>query len=117
MADRKTKNVSLPPEQDQFIRTMVESGRFRTASEVVREGLRLLEEAEHRRLLEKWICDSLTPEEDARLPTELRDRARARIARLIQEGIRSGEQYGWRDGPQAMSRVAEKLEERFRRDA
>ena len=39
---------------------LVSAGRYRTASEVVREGLRLLEQSEHRRLLEKWIYDGLT---------------------------------------------------------
>ncbi len=37
-------NVSLTPELEQFISTKVESGRYNSASEVVREALRLLEE-------------------------------------------------------------------------
>ena len=39
-------NVSLTPELEQFVQSRVASGRFQTASEVVREGLRLLEERE-----------------------------------------------------------------------
>lgn len=35
-------NVSLTPELEQFISEKVESGMYTTASEVVREGLRLL---------------------------------------------------------------------------
>lgn len=36
-------NVSLTPELEDFIAGKVSSGRYHTASEVVREGLRLLE--------------------------------------------------------------------------
>lgn len=39
-------NVSLTPELERFVQSRVASGRFQTASEVVREGLRLLEERE-----------------------------------------------------------------------
>ena len=45
----KTRNVSLTPEIDAFINERVASGRFRSASEVVRAALRLLEDEEHRR--------------------------------------------------------------------
>ena len=41
--------VTLPPELDAFIEERVHSGRFATAGEAVREGLRLLEEREHER--------------------------------------------------------------------
>ena len=37
-------NVSLTPELEQYIRTKVDSGRYLSASEVVREALRLLEQ-------------------------------------------------------------------------
>jgi antitoxin ParD1/3/4 len=37
-------NVSLTPELEQFVAKKVESGMYQTASEVVREGLRLLRE-------------------------------------------------------------------------
>ncbi len=36
-------NVSLTPELEKFIENKVKSGRYHTASEVVRESLRLLE--------------------------------------------------------------------------
>jgi len=41
-------NVSLTPELEQYIRTKVDSGRYLSASEVVREALRLLEQKEKR---------------------------------------------------------------------
>lgn len=41
--------VTLPAELEAFIEERVASGRFATAGEVVREGLRLLEEGEQER--------------------------------------------------------------------
>ena len=41
-----TRNVNLTEHFDRFIATGVRSGRFSNASEVVREGLRLLEQRE-----------------------------------------------------------------------
>lgn len=46
MAIRTTLNVSLPVELGHFIKEQVASGRYASASEVVRAGLRLLEERE-----------------------------------------------------------------------
>jgi antitoxin ParD1/3/4 len=37
-------NISLTPELDSFIQQKVESGMYHSASEVVREGLRLLQQ-------------------------------------------------------------------------
>jgi len=42
-------NVSLTPELDRFVAGKVESGRYTSASEVVREALRLLEEHDRTR--------------------------------------------------------------------
>ena len=39
---RTTLNVSLTPELNEFIASLVQSGEYKSASEVVREGLRLL---------------------------------------------------------------------------
>ncbi|MEZ2347499.1 type II toxin-antitoxin system ParD family antitoxin [Terriglobus sp. RCC_193] len=40
------RNVNLTEHFDQFIDAAIESGRFSNASEIVREGLRLLEQRE-----------------------------------------------------------------------
>ncbi len=45
-------NVSLTPELEKFIDGKVESGFYNNASEVIREGLRLLKEHDEVRL--KW---------------------------------------------------------------
>ena len=39
-----TRNVVLTPHQEQVIQDLVQSGRYQNASEVMREGLRLLEQ-------------------------------------------------------------------------
>jgi len=44
----KNTSISLGNHFDQFIESAVATGRFNTASEVVRAGLRLLEEEENR---------------------------------------------------------------------
>ena len=44
-----TLNVSLTPHLEQFIQQTVTSGRYQSASEVVRTALRLLEESEQER--------------------------------------------------------------------
>ncbi len=45
-------NVSLTPELERFVGEKVESGLYNNASEVVREGLRLLKEQDEVRL--RW---------------------------------------------------------------
>ena len=49
MPSRSSLNVSLTPELEKFVQSRVASGRYQTASEVIREGLRLLEEQEQER--------------------------------------------------------------------
>jgi antitoxin ParD1/3/4 len=39
-----TRNISLTPEQDDFVETMVKSGEYQNASEAVRDGLRALQQ-------------------------------------------------------------------------
>lgn len=45
-------NVSLTAELEKFVSAKVESGRYNSASEVVREALRLLEEHDQARALQ-----------------------------------------------------------------
>lgn len=46
MPSLSSLNVSLTPELEKFVRERVSSGRYATSSEVVREGLRLLQNQE-----------------------------------------------------------------------
>jgi antitoxin ParD1/3/4 len=41
-----TRNVVLTEHQEELIETLVDSGRYQNASEVLREGLRLVEQRE-----------------------------------------------------------------------
>ena len=41
-------NISLTPQLEEWVKQKVISGRYHSASEVIREGLRLLEEQEQR---------------------------------------------------------------------
>ena len=112
MADRQTRNVSLPSHQDAFVDALVSAGRYRTASEVVREGLRLLEQSEHRRLLEKWIYDGLSEREEEQLPADLKTRARAHFHGLVDAAMQDVEHGRVSDGPTAMRRLRKHLEAR-----
>jgi len=84
MADRKTMNVSMSPEHRTFVKAQVSTGRFRNASEVVRAGLRLLEEQARHRQLEELLLDGLNSgdavEMDKGYWSDLRDRVSGRVA-------------------------------------
>lgn len=113
MSDRQTMNVSLPESQEQFVRGLVASGRYRSASEVLRDGLRLLQEAEHRRLLEKWLYEGrLTKDEESQLPDGALERAKKHIRELVEKGIEDARNGKVVDGPAAMGRMRERLEKR-----
>lgn len=114
MANRQTRNVSLPPHQDEFIEALLAAGRYRTASEVVRDGLRLLEEAEHRRLLEKWLYEGLSEDEEQQFPTDLRQQARERLAGLVEDALEDVRAGRVADGPEFMQRLRHRLKERDR---
>lgn len=61
-----TRNVSLSDQFDSFIATGIEEGRYSNASEVVREGLRLLQqrEAEDRAKID-WLRGAVQKGVDA----------------------------------------------------
>lgn len=65
-------NVSLTSKLDSFVRKLVKSGRYNSASEVVRDGLRLVEERE-----------------------ELRKIKLQNLKQAIQEGLDSGQAIAW----------------------
>ena len=48
MPSKFTLNVSLTPELTAFIAAKISTGHYRSASEVVREALRLLAKQDHR---------------------------------------------------------------------
>lgn len=52
-----TKNISLPAELDNYIEAKVASGEYAHASEVVREGVRLLMRQESEKL--EWLRNAI----------------------------------------------------------
>lgn len=76
-------NVSLTPELEKFVSAKVETGRYNSASEVVREALRLLEEYDQARNAELAAFNQELARRLASLdrgehvdPAEARDRLR-----------------------------------------
>lgn len=116
MADRQTINASLPPAMGEWVRAQVDSGRYRTVSEVMRDGVRLLQEAEHRRLIEKWMLDDLSADEAARLPTEMKTQIKDHFARLIDDARADVDSGRVVDGPKAMKQIEERIRERLERE-
>lgn len=87
MARASTLNVSLTPRQRRLVDSRVASGRYESASEVVREGLRALEERE-------------------RITGAYWSEVRAKVAEA-QASVAKGESL---DGPAAMAALRCKLE-------
>jgi antitoxin ParD1/3/4 len=57
------RTVSLPPAQASYIDSLVETGAFASASEVVRAGLRALQERDA--AIERWLREEVVPVYDA----------------------------------------------------
>jgi antitoxin ParD1/3/4 len=60
-------NVSLTPELEKFVQERVESGRYTSASEVVREALRLMEKRDRRLLEREQALQAFQTELDRRI--------------------------------------------------
>lgn len=80
-------NVSLTPELEQLVQRKVKSGRYNSASEVVREALRLMEE---------------------------RDQVKAEIRRKIAAGVESARAGRLSDGEDFFYRMEAELDEQIR---
>jgi len=83
-------NVSLTPELEKFVDGKVESGLYNNASEVVREGLRLLKE--HDEIRVKW-------------------------REQIERGWLQAERGEVVDGPTAMAAIRERVKTKSRKRA
>jgi antitoxin ParD1/3/4 len=86
---RRTLNVSLTSELEALIADRVESGRYLSASEVVREGLRLLEERDR-----------------------LREETLAGVRRKIEEGLASLARGERVDGATLLAELERSLDRR-----
>lgn len=63
MAKVSKRTFSLPDEQAAYIDAKVENGAYASASEVVRAGLRALQERDA--AVERWLRDEVVPTYDA----------------------------------------------------
>ncbi|MFP6757297.1 MAG: type II toxin-antitoxin system ParD family antitoxin [Alphaproteobacteria bacterium] len=63
MSNVEKKTVSLPPRHVAYIDKMVASGSYASASEVVRAGLRALQERDE--AVEKWLIEEVAASYDA----------------------------------------------------
>lgn len=83
MSSPKKRTFSLPKEQDAYIERMVKSGAYASASEVVRAGLRSLQERDE--AVERWLREEVASAYDA-LKT---DPARAKAAKDVFNAVRT----------------------------
>ena len=72
----------------------------------------MLEQSEHRRLLEKWIYDGLSEQEEEQLPADLKARARAHFRGLVDSAMQDVEQGRVTDGRAAMRSLRKQIEAR-----
>ncbi len=84
-------NVSLTPELEKFVADKVESGRYNSASEVVREALRLLEEHEQARAAQLAAFHQELSQRLAALDNGEECRSCRSAPDACKEGPRSGE--------------------------
>ena len=80
-------NVHLTPELEQFVQSKVKSGRYNSASEVVREALRLLEQRDEVFTLRK-----------------------DEIRKQIEEGLQAAKRGELVDGDEVFDRIDAELE-------
>ncbi len=92
-AKQITRNIALTAHLDRFVQTHVDSGRYQSASEVVREGLRLLEERDQQRR-----------------------EAMARLRQEIEIGWEQSERGEVIDGPSVFAEIRRKSKARRQRD-
>jgi len=111
MPAKNGRNVSLTDEQDALVERLVKSGRYASASEVVREGLRLLQREDEARLLDKWLAEGLTREEQAAIPPEVFERARDSIRAKVREGLAEARRGEFVDGEEFFAHWKKRLED------
>jgi len=83
MTAAEKRTVSLPPEHNAFIDELVASGSYASASEVVRAGLRALQE--RNAAVDRWLREEVAPVYDAMKA----DPTRGRSAEEVFEAIRT----------------------------
>ncbi|HEV2897838.1 MAG TPA: type II toxin-antitoxin system ParD family antitoxin [Pseudaminobacter sp.] len=80
-------NVSIGERWEGFVTRIVRQGRYGSASEVVREGLRLVEEREARLQALRATLDASIAEGEAHSDDEVEEAIAAKAAALADEGF------------------------------
>ncbi len=80
-------NVSIGKRWEEFVEGVVQDGRYGSASEVVREGLRLVEEREAKLTALRQTIEASIAEGGARSPDEVRATLSAKAQVLANEGL------------------------------
>ena len=96
-------NVSLGPQLDTYVRDLVKGGDYASASEVVREGLRMLKVQRERQLAEtrRLIQEGLESPVVQVTRDEVKERMRDRLATRRAEAERGD--HVTPDGPNAIA--------------
>ena len=110
MPVKNGRNVALTEEHEAIVRRLIASGRYSTASEVVRAALRGLERDEHQRLLEKWLAEGLSPAEEQQLPAGMLDKGRSHLSAKIREGLDSMKDTAGIDGDEFFAKWRSRFE-------
>ncbi len=93
MSSSEKRTISLPAEQAKYIDSLVASGVYATASEVVRAGLRALQERDL--AVERWLRDEVVPVYDAMQA----DPGRATTADQVRAALRAHHAQRLKDRP------------------
>ena len=80
-------NVSLGQRWEDFVAQAVEDGRYGSASEIVREGLRLVEEREAKLTALRQTIDAAIERGGSHTDAEVEAAIKARLDRLQSEGV------------------------------
>ena len=94
MPSRSSLNVSLTPALEKFVHDRVATGRYQTASEVVREALRMMETRERQRI-----------------------EAHATLKKRLQNDAAAAERGDWFDGEEVFEELRRRSVGRRRRKA
>jgi antitoxin ParD1/3/4 len=80
-------NVSIGKRWEEFVEGVVQDGRYGSASEVVREGLRLVEEREAKLAALRQTIETSIAEDGERSPDEVSAALSAKARALANEGL------------------------------
>ena len=103
-------DISLSEEHRAFVREMLDSGEYATASEAVRDGLRLLRRRRYAPLVQRWLLEGPSEELERELPADVREDIAESIKRMCDEAIDDVRAGNFVDGDEAMARARAYIE-------